>query len=231
MILMDDDAIKVSLHQGEHQSVVFCFTGVGHAMGGIDVQKDEFHRVTAQATTIFITDKKRSWGNNLDFKLLATLLEPHVAGKQLYALGNSMGGFLAILASRYFPFKVVVSFAPQFSVSKNVIPEENRWDRYVEKIERWAFPSLEGCFMDEVQYYVFGDGSPMERRHLDRFPVQDNIRKIIINDVSWNHSIAQQLKKRGVLYDCIESCIGGKDVETIKKIIQSASDEDVHFAF
>ena len=229
-ILIDNEEVKVSILTGSSENIVFCFTGVGHAMGGIDVQKEEFYRISNSATTIFIVDKKRSWGNNIDFDRLRLFLEPYIHNKQLFALGNSMGGFLAVVASKYFSFNAVVAFVPQYSVSKKIIPSENRWDIYVNQIHKWKIESLEECFLDHTQYYIFGDNSQNEKVQLSFFPEQNNIHKVIIKNSEWNHKVALKLKELDVLYDCILGCFELKSTHYLQSIINASSLEKIDFA-
>ncbi|WP_158966974.1 hypothetical protein [Paraglaciecola sp. L3A3] len=227
--LFDNDVLKVTIQSTSSKIVVFCFTGVGHAMGSIDVQKEEFYRISQSATTIFITDKQRSWGNNINFDEIKLILEPHIKEKQLYALGNSMGGYLAVVASKYFLFNSVVAFVPQYSVSKRIIPTEDRWDKYINEIQEWKIESLEGCFADNINYYIFGDFSKKERVQLELFQRQENIHKIIIKNTGWNHQVAKKLRELGSLYDCILSCFELKSTDYIKAIIESSSLEVIEF--
>ncbi len=228
-VILDNEYLKITMAQRASDNVVFCFTGIGHAMGGIDVQREEFYRITDSATTIFLIDKERSWGNNIDFDELKTFLRPYIEGKTLYALGNSMGGFLAVIASHYFDFESVVAFVPQYSVNKAVVPEEDRFDEYVNHISNWQFESLDGFFNDETEYYVFNDTSSYENAHMKWFPELPNLHKIVVKNPEWNHRSAAMLKEMGVLYDCILGCFEKQSAEAIKRIITAASPSKIAF--
>ena len=59
--------------------ILLSFTGIGHGMGGIDVQRPEFFGAGKSfGNVIFMSDRKRSWGNSLDFGRLIEVLEPHI---------------------------------------------------------------------------------------------------------------------------------------------------------
>jgi hypothetical protein len=110
--------------------VLLSFTGVGHAMGGIDVQQPEFFGAgRGFDNIIFVSDLTRSWGNHIDFPLLAERVAPFIAGRRVFCIGNSMGGFLAILASRYIEIEASISFAPQYSINPETAPWEDRWKK------------------------------------------------------------------------------------------------------
>lgn len=215
--ILDNTAIKVSIVERNSDQAVLCFMGVGHAMGGLDVQSEEFYKISKNATTIFITDKERSWGNNLNFEELKRITAPYIKDRTIYALGNSMGGFLAILASRYFKFSSVVSFVPQFSVSKKIIPSENRWDKYVNRIDNWRFESLQGAFSKKTKYYILSGVNKKELKHLELFPTQDNVNMIIFNDPKFSHRVAKVLKTQGVLYEVIRDCFSLKSSNELIK--------------
>src|SRR5437868_4250885 len=134
--LVNDENIRVSVIEQNSSTVTLCFTGVGHAIGGVDVQSEEFLNASKMATCLFIIDKKRSWGNSIDFESLGKVIGPYIEARTVNTIGNSMGGFLAVLATRFFPVDVAVAICPQFSVSKRIIPTESRFDSYVRAIEQ-----------------------------------------------------------------------------------------------
>lgn len=205
--LIDNDyiTVRVICNESSHFSTL-CFTGIGHAIGGIDIQSPEFIKSSNNSTSVFIIDKTRSWGNCLDFDQLGTIIRPFVDGKIVNAIGNSMGAFLAILASRFFCMDSVVAFVPQYSVSKKIIPEEIRYDRYVNNIKSFKFESLAGAFNERASYYILSGYSGFDRKQLDLFPILPNINKIYFKNPKMSHNVAQRLKNDGVLYDVIESC-------------------------
>jgi hypothetical protein len=214
-LLHEDANVRLTVARTESEHLTLCFTGVGHAMGGVDVQDEEFHRASSSATAVYVIDKHRSWGNRLDFPDIARRLSPLAEGRTVCALGNSMGGFLAILMSRFMPLKSVVAIVPQYSVSKAVVPSENRWDRYVDQIREWRYESLEGSFVPGTHYYVLAGYTPLEARQLDLFPSAPNIHKIYFQGPRFEHNVALELKAAGLLYPVIADCFNGSTAEEI----------------
>lgn len=214
-LLHEDGDVRLTVVRAESDHLTLCFTGVGHAMGGVDVQGEEFLRASSGATAVFVIDKHRSWGNRLDFPAIAQHIAPLAAGRTVNALGNSMGGFLAILMSRFMALRSVVAIVPQFSVSKAIVPEEDRWDRYVDKIKEWRHESLAGCFVPETDYYVLAGVSAIEARQLNLFPTAPNIHKIFFRGARFNHNVAQELKTAGLLYPVIADCFEGRPAADI----------------
>ena len=190
---------------GAQGRVLLSFTGIGHDMGGVDVQKIEFYGTgRAFDNVLFLSDLTRSWGNALDFVAIAQALAPYLDGAEVHAIGNSMGGFLAVEASNHLPVRSVVATSPQFSVSPEVMPKERRWRRHVAAIETFHLPSLEGRFRRDCRYYLFSGAVGPDRNHWRRFPKQENVVNVILG---WTaHDVAAKLKKRGVLADLAMAC-------------------------
>jgi hypothetical protein len=213
--LLDNDELKVSALKRESNYVTLCFTGIGHAFGGVDVQSEEFIRSSELATSLFIVDKQRSWGNNIDFMQIADLVSSHGNEKIINAIGNSMGGFLAILATKFVPITNCVAIVPQFSVHKSVFPNENRWDDYVDNIANWRHIDLSDAFNDTTNYYILAGLGGADDRHIERMPRKPNVRKILFKGFRFEHEVARALKADGKLYDVINDCFSGVDAKDI----------------
>ncbi len=193
----------------EQKSVLLSFTGIGHATGAIDVQKIEFFGTGRSFdNVIFVSDLERTWGNGLDFPAIFTALAPYLEGRRVHAIGNSMGAFLAVVASAHWPIVSVVGFASQFSVSRAVIPEETRWEQYVSRIEVFRIPSLEGYFNDTTDYYLLSGASGKEPLHWSRYPKKVNVRNIVFAGVK--HNLAATLKEEGSLPAIIDACFNDR---------------------
>lgn len=214
--LFEDDLIRVAARCRETENtghagkghVLLSFTGVGHAMGGLDVQKPEFFGAArAFDNVIFITDKQRSWGNNIDFPGVAARLYPVLADRHLSAIGNSMGGFNAILATRTLAIRTVIAFAPQFSVNPHHAPWENRWARYTASITSHAVSHAGDYINANTVYWIFSSGQGLDRRHGALFPVADNIRHFQFSGSG--HDVAADLKENGNLSTVVQACLDG----------------------
>lgn len=185
--------------------ILLSFTGVGHAMGGVDVQQVEFFGAGRDfANVIFIMDLTRSWGNALDIDLLKEKLAPYIEGRQIYAIGNSMGGFLSVLLSNFITIDVVVAIVPQFSVSPNVVPHENRWKEYRDEIKEYRFESLEGKFVPGTKYYLLSSGLGQDVMHWLHFPTRPNVYNYVFQNV--DHNLAARLKTHGHLNSILQQC-------------------------
>ncbi len=207
----EDTYLKISVRQAtsgnESGAVLLSFTGIGHGMGGINVQKPEFFGAGRSFdNTIFISDKTRSWANSLDFDLIARCIAPYVGNRHLHAIGNSMGGFNSIIASHFLPIAKVIAFAPQFSVNPLVVPWEKRWKKYVSNITDFRFDTVEPCMNDRTTYYIFSGGEGDDYRHACLFPVRHNVHHYSFKGIF--HDVGKELKEKGALTGVIHACLG-----------------------
>lgn len=206
-VIHEDEFLKVVWRPRDAARVLLCFTGIGHSLGAIPVQQDEFvGTALSYGVPVFIHDKTRSWGNSFSFEQLASILEPLCGGREMSAIGNSMGGFLAVAASSLLPLRRVVAFAPQFSVNPQVLPDERRWMEYRRNIVHYRLPSLEGCFERAEQYFLFSGDTPEEERHWRHFPARANVYNFVRPGTG--HDAAVLFKTDGVLSRLISDCFG-----------------------
>ncbi len=215
--LFEDHHLKItSSARDRSHTIVLCFTGVGHALGGIDVQKPEFaHSIAAaNATPVFIFDKTRSWGNRVDFGRIAATVAPLTEGPVI-GLGNSMGGFNAIVMSNHIDMAACVAFAPQFSLHPDIMPSETRWRGYGAGITDWRIPSLAGQFNTTTRYLTVNGDDPLERPHWSRFPIQPNAEHLVIRGVE--HDGAAVMKQAGVLGAFLAAAFTGQDAAATLK--------------
>lgn len=188
---------------------IVSFTGIGHSLGGVDLQAPEFVHANKFASVFFVIDKNRTWGNRLNIEELSKLIVEKSEGQEITCIGNSMGGFLAVLFSKHLGAASVISIAPQWSVDKRVVPGEKRWKKYRKKIAHFVHADLAGSF-DEVTRYliIFGTG-PKEDLHAQFFDKTSRCKMLRFADAG--HDVASFLKGESVLYDVIETWMDGDD--------------------
>jgi esterase/lipase len=123
---------------------VLSFCGVGGPRGGKLI--NEFSNTfEGKASLVFIKDTKRSWWNNGRFEDILDMAIQHLKDsgcKRIFAIGNSMGGCGALLASHFRPdIERVYSFVPQADPYN-----DSRWKHLTSRIQliRWpTFATLE----------------------------------------------------------------------------------------
>ena len=92
--VIDTEELLVSVIPRDSHVTTICFTGIGHAIGGVDIQSFEFLKSSQNSTTIFVVDRKRSWGNSINFDDFLDAIAKYIEGKIVNTVGNSMGGVL-----------------------------------------------------------------------------------------------------------------------------------------
>lgn len=211
-VLHEDDTLRVLYQQNptaREDATLISFTGIGHAFAGANVQSGEFHGLGQRFRhVVFVMDLKRSWGNAIDFDRLREIVSSVAGSSDIYAIGNSMGGFLAILAARFLPIKRVVAFAPQFSVNPDVVPFETRWAEHTGGIESWRFKSLAGQVQGDTEVMVFMGPVGPDIEHMKLFRSEPRIKVFKVRGVG--HHVARKLKKKGLLHDIVERSFDGK---------------------
>ena len=212
--IFENDAIAVLSIAGQQNECIISFTGVGHSLGGIDLQSPEFARSDGDETKVFVIDKQRSWGNNINWDQLDEILDPVIRGTQITTLGNSMGGFLAILSARRLGADRAISFVPQWSIDPEIVPNEHRWTNYRKNIQSVKYKDLSSAFDTPTKFSVFFGRDQQDATHLQFFPTQkDNLDLFVLEDCS--HDAANFLKERGQLYPTIKACREGNDVNLL----------------
>ena len=214
-LLYEDDNIKISIIERDLPTVTLCFSGAALDDRGLDIVGAEFIRASQTATAIFIVDKTISWGNNIDFDLLRNVIGAYTQNKIVNAIGNSMGGYNAIIASKVINLNTVIAFVPQYSINKKVMPGESRWDCFGKNITNWRIESLEGYFNMHTNYYIIAGSTGGDRAHLEKMPATSNIKKIYFKGIFYDHNVAPVLKNHNILYDVIGDCLIQLDPNTI----------------
>lgn len=200
-LLHEDDTLRVSRSgDPDADTVILCFTGLQQRMGGIGPEEFVASAQLDGASAIFVTDKTRSWFNELEAERVVELLAPHIAGRRIHTLGNSMGGFGAIWITRYLPVSTSLAFAPQFSVHPEIVPDETRWPAARAAISNWRYPSLEDHFVSRTRYVTIS-GKAGDNVQWTRLPTLPNARHYIVADA--DHGVAAMLKQHGLLREVI----------------------------
>ena len=214
-VYYEDENIKISLKRKNHSNrCLIIFTGIGHGHGLVDIQREEFFSLHSLGMVIWVTDKQRSWGNKLDLEKISNDLNRISAGKDIFLIGNSMGGFLAILFSKLLNAKRVLSISPQFSVHKDVVPDEKRWFKYTRKISTFRYKDLDSSLSKTCDYAVLMGDDENEKIHsklFERFSTLSNFKLIKVKNC--DHNLAKFLKEKGFLNECIDAYFSGLSLD------------------
>ena len=227
----DDFLLLKGIINDDSDTCIVSFTGIGHAMGGLNVQKEEFvGSALRNGSVFFVTDKTRSWSNKICEDKLIEVFSGFGHFKNIVAIGNSMGGTNALLMGPKLGCQTIIAFTPQFSVHPEVFPDlkDKKLMEYRDAIDEWVFKIVEesGSSYSPVSEYIFHGGSSLELMHARRFVEKKNRVHLILKDC--NHEVAKFLKEKGVLSSLIDKCIEGASRDQVIELISNVCISTAH---
>ena len=147
---------------------------------------------------LFFADDSRSWLNGDGLaQQIVEIVEAYRTEhdiEEVVTLGNSMGGFSAIVLAELIHVDRVIAFGPQYSMRSEIVPEETRWRRYFNAIKSWRFDSVGGMSKKDTTYYIVHGDREGEMDHWHRFPRNKMINHYIVQNAG--HRLPTMLRKR-----------------------------------
>ena len=210
-------------HVGTSKRLVVCFSGIGEDADAVPPL--EFARTATnngQDHVLYVADPNRQWLNGPgQIEKIVGHIEKMVrqtGATEIMTLGHSMGGYSAAIIGDFVKVDVAVCMSPQTSVHPDVVGDENRWLEERSGITEHRIRSVVDHIVPETEYYVFFGGHYRERRQRDRFPLGDNIKFYILEDLS--HRTPLRMKKEGILEDVIQQCFANHPRRVLKTLQQ-----------
>lgn len=161
---------------------------------------------------LFITDESRSWLNapGMAERIVAEIraVAARLGVRRIVAIGNSMGGSMALHLSTMVEFETVLALTPQYSVQPTVVPEERRWRYFRNRISAFRFERIDTLHPERTRYVIVHGDGPGELAHALRFPQLRGVAHLILP--GFDHRLAMTLKARGVLKSLVRAAIEGR---------------------
>lgn len=180
--------LHLSYTSGSSKRLVVSLAGVG--TNRKQVPPTEFARVAhwnGANHVLFVADESRSWLNapGLAETLVDTVqrIADEVGAEEICALGNSMGGSMAMILASLMPIDAVVAITPQFSVHPELMPDEDRWMFFRNRIADWRFAQMPDLRGAGCAVTILHGDSTDELRHALRFP----------SDAGYTHYIFERM--------------------------------------
>ncbi|WGH77144.1 alpha/beta fold hydrolase domain-containing protein [Jannaschia ovalis] len=212
--VLRDDALVLRFLKGQGSRLVVVFTGIGAGFG--DRRLDEFAASASDGganNVLFVTDRAASWyaapglWDRIVDLIRATC--EHEATTELVTLGNSMGGYGAMLAARDLPVARAIAFSPQVTMDRDLLADA-RWPDVAAKFGPLPIRSTaELVGQGETRFFVAvgGDCAP-DRAHVDLLPAHPNLHRFVLPVAA--HNLARSLKEAGQLSQIIAAIIRGR---------------------
>lgn len=210
--LLQDDALFIKYLPGRGDTLVVSFSGEG--LDSASVPGIEFVGSSSdngQNHVLFVSDASRCWLNTPCMaERIIDVIEKTVAEfdiKRVVALGNSMGGSMALILSRMIHFDAVLAIVPQYSVDPAVVPNERRWKPFRDQIDTFRFSKIDSLRPDRTKYFIVHAGRPKELPQVLRFQEQRGVGHYVLPHMSYR--LAARLKSEGTLDPLIRYALAG----------------------
>lgn len=207
--------VRVTALRGSGPRLVVCFSGPGDPDRAH--QSEEFEEICAMEArnhVLFVSDTQRSWFNAPGiYEEILDLVESYRRMHQIdevVTLGESMGGYGAIVFADPFGARTCVALSPQYSADPAVVPEEDRWREERSRIALFTRPPLEATLSATCQYFVMHGAVERERPHWGRFPRAENF-----NHYLTGHSegaLSEKMRAAGKLHAILTCAMQGRPV-------------------
>lgn len=213
LVLKKDPPLVLSYVPGTSETLVISLAGVGR--GRKKQPAVEFFQLAYQGGenhVLFVSDASRSWmnGPGIADSIIETIEEvvKQTGVKRVVAVGNSMGGTMALILPYLTRIDEVLAFVPQFSAKQERVPEEERWKVFRNKISQWPFEAIETLPTDRCVVTILHGGTEDELIHMRRFPKDPNAKHFVLPQM--DHRLAYRLHQSGKLERIVSTAIAKK---------------------
>lgn len=207
--------VRATSLQGTTPRLVVSFTGIGKANKA--EQTEEFvatSHMGGQNHVLFIADTLRSWYNDPGiYEEILDVVERYKrehAIENVVTFGNSMGGYGAVIFAKDLDANSCLALSAQYSPDPSVVPEEQRWQEYRDRISTFTRPPIDETVSPDCLYFVVHGGSRLERPHWSRFPKAGNMHHYLADRVG--HALGKKMKQSGQIKTIAKCAIMARPV-------------------
>jgi hypothetical protein len=209
-VLLESDDLSIRLLPGRGDTLIVAFTGVGQGVGAI--QKEEFIGIGSQDGqnhVVFVSARRRSWFSLPDMQdRILEVIGGYAQSndlRKLVTIGNSMGGFGALLFAERLQASSAIAFVPQFTMHPEVL-KESRWGKYRSQMQPAGLARLDEHLSGEVPAFaIFGGTETKDMRHMEALATCPNVQ--VWNITGAGHDVASVLKAEKVLEGAVSAMV------------------------
>lgn len=210
-VITDDDALRIVALEGDTDTALVSFSGIAQGLGTLP--KEEFGKTLSGTRhwQFFVVDKRCTWYTETGADVVRHLSPMLGRFRKVVMLGNSMGGYGALLfASRLPNCAAAIAFVPQYSMDPHIVPKEKRWRMYRERIVNWPRQHLLQGMPDGLPLHIFfGAKERRDGPHRDLFKRHATLQTFIYGLSGAAHDPARLLRDEGLLAATLDAIIGG----------------------
>lgn len=212
--VLEDTDLSLRWLPGSARRMIVVFTGVQAGFGGAPL--DEFAGSASRGgenNVLFVTDRRSSWysAQGLWPKIvkLVRYLRKSEGIEEVVTLGNSMGGYGALLLPQELRVRRAIAFSPQLTLDR-ALTTDTRWPDIMKRYGKMPARNVGETFAStRTQYYLTVGGECREDiDHLNFAPDERRVHRWILP--KGKHNLAGSLKEAGILYDVVGSIIRGR---------------------
>ena len=230
-VITDNDALRVVALAGDTDTALVSFSGIGQGLGTLP--KEEFGKTLSGSRhwQFFVVDKQCTWYTATNSGIVRHLSPVLGRFRKVVTLGNSMGGYGALLfASRLPNCASAIAFVPQFSMDPRVVPKEKRWRRFTERIDDWPQQHLLHGMPDSLPLHIFfGAGERRDAPHIDLFKQHATSGMHIYVLRGAAHDPARRLRDKGLLANTLDAIV--VDDAAGNRVRSVLSDKKIQYDF
>ncbi|CTQ49213.1 alpha/beta hydrolase [Jannaschia donghaensis] len=228
--VLEDRDLTLRWLPGSARRMVVVFTGRGAGFGGAPL--DEFAGSAARRgenNVLFVTDRRGSWYSAPGLWSKAVRLIRYLRRsegiEEVVSLGNSMGGYGALLLPQEMRVRRAIAFSPQLTLDRD-LTDDGRWPDVMKRYGWMPARNVGETFgATRTQYYLTaGKACREDLDQLDFAPDLQRVHRWTLPAA--RHNVAGRLKDAGLLYDVIGAIIRGRKarVETLYQRYAEAAD-------
>ncbi len=222
--LYDDGVLRISALVGTSSRLVVSFSGIG-----ADPKVRPMEEFIASASqnglnhVLFVMDSSRSWFNRVGIAEktaeVIAVYQREFQTDETKAIGDSMGGFCAMILPSLTSVSAVFASAPQFSIDPPVVPNETRWKAERAVVEQVRYSKVDEYLQSGTLYVVVHGDAERERMQRELFPKAHNFWHFVCADSG--HSVASRMRRENLLGAVIDATFERK----AKKVARLLSGE------
>jgi pimeloyl-ACP methyl ester carboxylesterase len=193
---------------GDH--LVVAFAGIRQRLGGVPFEFNSSLGKT-DAKVLFVRDVDRLW-YQYDMGTINQAVRQirdtaaAVGATRLSCVGNSMGGFGALMFGAMCVADAILAFAPQTTILPRhmVAMGDDRWHDYRANIKVHTLPDLNALSDVKARVTIhYGDEDALDAAHAGHL----SWRAERISHAGCGHNVAKMLRERGKLFAAIRTAL------------------------